>query len=398
MLECGGFVVEARLRGAMGRWARGQCSLPAEETTSRQAAADRRAPARPPQRAATRANLLGRRDRRSGGSDSGGATAAAGSDSGGATAAAGSDSGGATAAAGSDSGGTSSGGNPSDGGSGATNSGGNPSGGTGGGTTTGGASGGGAGGAAGETGGIAVRYPGDLGIDNDPAVLFADDFESYGNATDLWDRWDNTYQQSETAIVTDAGNVYAGSRSVSFTLPNNDAELSNAVEHVVSPKVDTLYLRWYQKIDGNDDIVGPHHNGGGISAHYQGPGQRADEANHFLAAFESWRGDAAETSPGVLNAYVYHFDQRDIWGDHFFPTGVVSPNTSLPFDFGADFVARQDLTPELDRWYCYEMMLSANTSARAMGTSRSGSTEISSRTSATWCSATIPPSRSIASA
>jgi len=290
----------------------------------------------------------------------------------GATTAGGSNSGGDTTSGGSDSGGSDSGGSDSGGdGSGATSSGGKPSGGAGGnagggaggnaGRGAGGNAGGGAGGAPGAPDGIAVDYPGDQGIESDPAVIFADDFESYDDATDLWDRWDNTYQQSETVIVTDAGSVFAGNQSVAFTLPNNDAELSNAVEQVVSPEVDTLYLRWYQKIDGNDDIVGSHHNGGAISAHYQGPGLRADEAKQFLAAFESWRGDAAETSPGALNAYVYHFDQRDIWGDHFFPTGLVSPNTSLPFDFGADFVARRDITPELDRWYCYELMLSANT-------------------------------------
>ncbi len=230
---------------------------------------------------------------------------------------------------------------------GASGEGDNPSGGSGGGTVAG--------------GGIAERYPRDQAIASDPAVIFADDFESYGDAGDLWDRWANTYQQDQTHIVTDFANVYAGNRSLSFTLPPNDEELSNALENIVAPEVDRLYLRWYQKIDGNDDIVGSHHNGGGISAHYQGPGQRAQDANHFLVAYESWRGEEADVSPGLLNAYVYHFDQRDIWGDHFFPTGVVMPNTSLAFDFGPDFVARQDITPELDRWYCHELMVHANT-------------------------------------
>jgi len=228
------------------------------------------------------------------------------------------------------------------------------------GEATGATSAGGTGGGA-AAAGIAERYPGDQGIESDPAVLFADDFESYRDAAELWGRWDNTYQQDQTRIVTGARDVFAGAQALSFTLPTSDEELSNAVEQVVSPEVDTLYLRFYQKIDGHDDITGSHHNGGSISAHYQGPGQRADEANHFLAAFESWRGEASEPSPGLLNAYVYHFDQRDVWGDHFFPSGLVMPDTSLPFDFGADFVARPDLTPELDRWYCYELMLAANT-------------------------------------
>jgi hypothetical protein len=58
---------------------------------------------------------------------------------------------------------------------------------------------------------------------------------------------------------------------------------------------------------------------------------------------------------------IYHPEQRSQWGDHFFPTGTVLPNSSEPFDFGPDFVSRPDIVPELDRWYCYEYMVEANT-------------------------------------
>ena len=37
------------------------------------------------------------------------------------------------------------------------------------------------------------------------------------------------------------------------------------------------------------------------------------------------------------------------------------PNTSLPFDFGESFVSRPQIIQELDRYYCYELMLRANT-------------------------------------
>ncbi|MCK9523849.1 MAG: hypothetical protein M0R76_12535 [Proteobacteria bacterium] len=209
--------------------------------------------------------------------------------------------------------------------------------------------------------GIADNYPGDIGIADDPAVLFFDDFERYTAVSQLWDHWTNVYQSNQTHIVTDADNVFAGRQSVSFTLPTNDVELSNALERALSPEVDVLYLRWYQKIDRHSDIVGSHHNGGGISAHYKGPAQTASEAGHFLAAFESWREDPEVPAPGHLNAYVYHIDQRTEWGDHFFPTGLVKPWTYLPFDFGPDFAARDDIIPELDRWHCFEIMVRANT-------------------------------------
>src|SRR6476619_5307671 len=58
--------------------------------------------------------------------------------------------------------------------------------------------------------GIAARYPGDVGIGNDPDVVFADDFESYGQTNDLWKRWSNVFQVVRTRIATEPANVHAG--------------------------------------------------------------------------------------------------------------------------------------------------------------------------------------------
>jgi hypothetical protein len=119
-------------------------------------------------------------------------------------------------------------------------------------------------------------------------------------------------------------------------------------------------------------VVGSSHNGGGISAHYYvdgqaTPGVPADGFNKFLIESECWRGEAEEASPGSLNVYIYHPGQRSQWGDHFFPNGEVLPNTSIPGYFGDAFVARTNRTPELGRWYSYEMMLHANTPGASDG-------------------------------
>ena len=76
---------------------------------------------------------------------------------------------------------------------------------------------------------------------------------------------------------------------------------------------------------------------------------------------ENWRGEASTPSPGDLNVYVYHPEQRSDYGDHFFPDGTVLPNSSLPFDFGPDFESRPNIIQELDQWYCYEYRVRANT-------------------------------------
>ncbi len=213
--------------------------------------------------------------------------------------------------------------------------------------------------------GIASRHPGDEGIDTDPDVIFADDFESYGDASELGGRWNgNTFGILD--IVRDGANVYAGSQALQMTQPQQDAEHSNGVQRLVDPELDVLFLRWYAKLAPSFDVVGSSHNGAGISAHYfmgfmSTPGIPADGTNKFLIEYECWRGEASDPSPGSLNVYIYHPEQRSDYGDHFFPNGDVLPNTSIPGDFGPDFVPRPNVTPELDRWYAYEVMLKANT-------------------------------------
>jgi hypothetical protein len=215
--------------------------------------------------------------------------------------------------------------------------------------------------------GIAARYPSDAGIGSDPAVIFADDFESYSSAAGLTSRWTEAYHSANIRIATEAGNVFAGGKSLEFTVPRTTSEVSNTVAKRVSPERAVLFLRYYARFDGAFNVVGSSHNGSVISAHYCCPGVRADGANKFLVSFEAWRDSAATANPGRLNAYIYHPDQRDIWGDHFFPTGIVLPFTSVPFDFGPEFVPRPDVIPELGRWYSYEFMVQANTPGQRDG-------------------------------
>ncbi len=215
--------------------------------------------------------------------------------------------------------------------------------------------------------GIAARYPSDAGIAADPAVIFADDFESYVSAAALTNKWSETYHSANTRIATEPANVYSGAHSLEFTIPPTTSELSNTVAKVVSPGQDTLFLRYYARYGAGFNVIGSSHNGSTISAKYCCPGVRADGYNKFLVSYEAWRDSTATANPGRLNTYVYHPEQRDIWGDHFFPTGAVLPNTSLPFDFGPEFVSHPDVIPLLDRWYCYELMVKANTPGQRDG-------------------------------
>ena len=218
--------------------------------------------------------------------------------------------------------------------------------------------------------GIAAKHPGDVGIGGDPRVLFADDFEGYAEAKELDARWDARYHR--VAITTAKEDVHSGKKAVEMTAPKQTTELSNAIAKVLAQPVDVLFLRYYSKFDTTFDITGSSHNGCDVSAGYfvnggATPGIAANGTNKFLIAFENWRGEAATKSPGEMNVYIYHPAQRSNFGDHFFPDGRVMPNTSLPGDFGPEFVARPNFTPERGRGYCYAVMVKANTPGKRDG-------------------------------
>jgi len=212
--------------------------------------------------------------------------------------------------------------------------------------------------------GIASRYPGDRGIEADPAVLFHDDFES----GEPLKRWDNSFQKADIRFAQEPENVHGGKRALEFTVPKQKAELSDGVVKELGSGQDVVFMRYYSKLDKGFDQTGSSHNGGLLSAQapgvpYSTPGVRADGRNKFIVSFEDWRGNAATTPPGELNVYVYHPEQRSEYGDHFFPSGNVLPYSTRPGNFGAHFVARPDIIPELGRWYCFELMVRANTAA-----------------------------------
>jgi hypothetical protein len=215
--------------------------------------------------------------------------------------------------------------------------------------------------------GIASRYPGDVSIENDSSVVFVDKFETYSSASELTSRWNEAYHSSNLRIATESEGVFNGRQALELKIPQTSSEVSNNAVKYLSPKRDLLFVRHYAKFDAGYNVTGSSHNGASMSANYCCPGVRADGYNKFFVSLEAGRDDAATANPGKLNIYIYYPDQRDIWGDHFYPTGVVAPYTSVPYDFGSSFVSRPDFVPQVGRWYSYELMVKANTPGQRDG-------------------------------
>ena len=223
--------------------------------------------------------------------------------------------------------------------------------------------------------GIAARYPGDKNIASDPAVIFADDFESYTSPSQLTTKWDGAYQLQNTRIASEAGNFFAGSKALEFSLPISIAEVSNSLKKRLSPEQDTVFLRAYTKFDAGYSVNTSNHNGLRLSAKYPGPGviPSADGTGFFLFLLQNnilGTALAGETAPGYSHLYAYWPKQRSDFGDHWYPDGMVKPFSgdignqgewlAFPNQY-PDFKAMLNFLPQRNRWYCYELMVRANT-------------------------------------
>ena len=229
--------------------------------------------------------------------------------------------------------------------------------------------------------GIATRYPEDKNIASDPAVIFADDFESYTSASQLTTKWNGAYQLQNIRIATEAGNCFAGSKSLEFSLPISATEVSNSLKKRLSPEQDTVFLRAYTKFDAGYSVNTSNHNGLRLSAKYPGPGiiPPADGTGFFLFLLQNnIEGNSlpGETVPGYSHLYVYWPRQRSAFGDHWYPDGMVKPFVSDIGNLGEwlafpnqypDFKAMPDFLPVRNRWYCYELMVRANTPGQRDG-------------------------------
>jgi hypothetical protein len=214
--------------------------------------------------------------------------------------------------------------------------------------------------------GIAAKYVADANIGSDPQVIFADDFESYSSASQLWNNWSNLYQQQYVRIATEAGNVFSGKQSLEMKVPKQTSEIANAVEKSLSTGQDLVFVRVYTKFAANYNASGSEHNGVAITSNYCCPGVPANGTNKFYVDVENSR-DLSSANPGFTNSYVYYPEQRDVYGDHWFPDGTVLPNSSTPGNFGPYFVSRPNFIPQLNRWYSYELMVKANTPGQRDG-------------------------------
>jgi hypothetical protein len=201
---------------------------------------------------------------------------------------------------------------------------------------------------------LSEQYPGDAGIDADPAVLFHSGFENdFAGWTGHW---------GDTTIVSDPTLAHAGSKLMRarVTRAQLDAEeyVAAAADFVFPVRVDQVYWRFYARFVGA--TATPHHwvRVAAGTASFNGDGL----ANTVPAGDRGfWFDVDASRTTSFFNFYVYWHQMR---------SGRCNNGTAVPGcagDQGSTYYYGNNFTPAgqtafaRDAWICLEIMAKANT-------------------------------------
>jgi hypothetical protein len=205
--------------------------------------------------------------------------------------------------------------------------------------------------------GIAAAYPNDAGISGHSNVLFADGFDDYTSVSQLTSsgKYNNYYQGSNLAL--DTLTFFGGTKALRMRMPSTSTEVSNALVKNIYPTRDRLFMRVYARYQPNYAGVNSAHNGLRITGNYTGPGRRPNGRDFFLVNIENSKW-GSEAEPGYTHAYVYHPEQDDVYGEHWFSDGRVTNGAQ---SFGPYFVSRPNVIPTRGEWICFEVLVQMNT-------------------------------------
>jgi len=259
--------------------------------------------------------------------------------------------------------------------------------------------------------GIAAGFPGDVGIASHPDVILAENFEGYNVWRDLMGGgWGVTNGENPAPegihVHFSKEHKFTGTQSLQLDLyPRNTPRHTGInLDLDAVQQQNTIYVRYYHKIDKSYHVPPgvSNHNGASISSKYwtsgpahMGPGKAATGTNKYLVQLENTASSGYDGYS--MKAYIYHPEQRynyegfvpipgmssrdpgepwtsaythrpgEQYGDAFYPDGEVMPWNHWRGDYGPEFVSLPKFFVEFDRWYCYELMLKANTPGQRDG-------------------------------
>jgi len=196
--------------------------------------------------------------------------------------------------------------------------------------------------------GLAEKYPGDEGIENDPDVLFAENFEE-GTVDEICKRWDSFKNKDGKvmAISDDSPEGSGGSRSLKMT--GTLGENSGGDLYTRFPSQDKAYLRFYTKFAA--DHAYEHHfvgfGGHNPPSRWSDPkaGTRPNGDDRLHVMIDPIGRHGRYSPPGIWSLYTYWPEMKISADNHYWG------NCLCPAD---------PVIVHRNKWICVELMIKMN--------------------------------------
>lgn len=190
-------------------------------------------------------------------------------------------------------------------------------------------------------GSLAARYVNDVGIENDPNVIFAENFEE-GSLEKIIARWSRCKDPQIMSLSDDTAEASSGKKSLLISQVREKGNGAHLYKQLL-PGYEQLYLRFYAKIDPNCKPIGPSVKLGGYN-----PPTAYPQPDALTAP----AGDEKFVSSVTLYGEQWRCDFYTIWMEmRPCPTGN---------HWGNDFINDPRFTALRGQWVCVEMMLKMN--------------------------------------
>lgn len=225
----------------------------------------------------------------------------------------------------------------------------------------------------GQAGGIAARYPGDRGIEEDPSVIFAEGFEGSDLPTAAYGKSGGFYdlQGYPKLMYPTDKEAAVGKQCLEMVHPQN--VISPQWLHRSFPGHDTVYVRFYRKFE--KDWVWPvlgQHDTIVFAGKYQSPASTDLTLYLDISGVEQkWRSKNAVVD-GVLDRQPVLGFKSSFQGQGL-DFGIGCPITShVGWDnyYVLPYNRRPAPVLESSRWYCFEYMGKMNAPGRRDGAAR----------------------------
>ena len=189
---------------------------------------------------------------------------------------------------------------------------------------------------------LSEKYPGDLGMENDPDVIWVENFEE-SSISDILSRYEDYKNPDGMYFDDDVPALSSGSKSLALVAGGDQEDATDFYKNFGEDGYEQWYIRWYVKYQANAEY---HHTGVWFGGYHEPLNWPYPRAGTKPAGDDLFSIAIEPSFPGVLDFYNYWMKMRS-WSDP-------------PSSYWGNSLVHHSATYYDEEWICIEVYFKVN--------------------------------------